>query len=102
MQALKTDLGVSLVRRQTVSPISKTGFIPMKLRNHPINGDVVSFVSLIEMGKDSSSAESRTVIPASAFHSDSRLVQGQPLDAHALHIQIPSGAKSAILPVSGL
>jgi hypothetical protein len=33
-------LGVSLVRQHTVPPISKTGFIPMKLRNHPISGDV--------------------------------------------------------------
>jgi len=57
---------------------------------------------LIEMGKDSSSAESPTVIPAGAFRSDSCLVQGQPPNAHALHIEILSCAKFAILPLPGL
>ena len=52
----------------------------MKLRNHQISGDVASFASLIEMGKDLSSAESRAVIPDNAFtairgwFTDSRLM----------------------------
>ena len=102
MRALETNLGVLLVRQQTVPPMLKTGFIPMKLRNHPISGDVASFASLIEMGKDLSSAESRAVIPDNAFHSDSGLVQKQPPDAHRLHIEILSCAKFAILPLPGL
>src|SRR5436190_11688087 len=95
-------LGVSVVRQHTVLPISKTGFIPMKLRNHPISGDVASFALLIQMGKDSSPAESRTVIPGGALHSDSWLIQEQPPDARALHIEIPCCAKLALLPLPEL
>ena len=102
MQALKTKFSVWLVRQLTARPTSKTGSILMKLRGHPISGDVASFASLIEMGKDSSSAESRTVIPSSAFHSDSRLVQEQPPDAHNPHIEIVFCAKRAVLPLPGL
>jgi hypothetical protein len=54
------------------------------------------------MGKDSSAAESRTVIPAVAFPSDSCLVQGRLPDAHAPHIEIIAGAKLAFLPSPGL
>jgi hypothetical protein len=73
----------------------------MKLRSQPISGDAASFASLTEMGKDSSSAESRALIPGSAFHSDSWLVQKQPPDAHALRIEIPSCAKFAIYRCPG-
>jgi hypothetical protein len=79
----------------------KTGFIPMKLRNHPISGDVALFASLIAMGKDLSSAESRTALTAGAFRSDSRLVQG-PLDGDGSHIEVVACAKLAVLPLPGL
>jgi hypothetical protein len=75
----------------------------MKLRNHPISGDVAPFASLIEMGKDSSPAESRTLIRAGVFRSDSCLAQGQPPDAHASHIEILAAcAKLEALPLPGL
>jgi hypothetical protein len=80
----------------------KTGFIPMKLRNHPISGDVALFASLIAMGKDLSSAESRTALTAGAFRSDSRLVQGQPPDGDGSHIEVVACAKLAVLPLPGL
>src|SRR5215510_6081935 len=102
MQALKTKFSVWLVRQLTVRPISKTGSILMKLRNQPTSGDVVSFVSSIGMGENSSSVESRTITPAGAFHSDSCLGQAQPPDGHGPHIKTVSCAESAILPLSGL
>jgi hypothetical protein len=46
--------------------------------------------------------ESRTVTPAGAFHSDSRLVQAQPPDGHGPHIKTVSCAKLAVLPLPGL
>ena len=95
MRALETNLGVLLVRQQTVPPMSKIGFIQMKLA-------VASFASSIAMGKISSSAESPTVIRADAFHSDSCLGQGQPLNAHAPYTKIVPCAKLAVLPLPGL
>src|SRR5690242_376793 len=65
----------------------------MKLRDHPISGDVASFASLIDMGKGSSSVERRTVISGNAFHSDPWSAQEQPLDAQALQIEVLSCAK---------
>lgn len=81
MQALKRKFSVSLVRQLTVHPVSKTGSILMKLRSHPISGEVASFVSSIKMEKDSSSVESRTVTPAAVFHGDSSLIQRRSPDA---------------------
>src|SRR5438067_5689356 len=102
MQPLKANLCMSLVRHQTVPPMSKTGFIQMKLRNHPISGDVASSASSIGTEKDSSSAESRRLIHAGAFRTDSCLVQGRPPDAHTPHIEIIARTKLAFLPLPGL
>ena len=77
--------------------MSKTGFIQMKLHNHPTSGDVASSASSIEMEKNSSSAESRILIRAGAFRSDSCLVQGPPPDACAPHIEIVVSASLAVL-----
>jgi hypothetical protein len=74
----------------------------MKLRNHPINGDVASSGSSIGMEKDSFSAESRRLIRAGAFRTDPCLVQGRPPDAHAPNIEIIACAKLAFLPLPGL
>ena len=54
------------------------------------------------MGKDSLPAESRTLIRAGAFRSDSCLVEGQLPDAHAPHIEFVACAKLAVLPLPGL
>jgi hypothetical protein len=51
MQPLKTDLFTSLVRQQSVVPMSKIGFIQMKLRSDLISGDVASFAWSIVTGK---------------------------------------------------
>jgi hypothetical protein len=74
----------------------------MKLRNHPINGDVASSASSIGMEKDSFSAESRRLIRAGAFRTDSGLVQGRPPDGRAPNIEIIACAKRAFLPLPGL
>jgi hypothetical protein len=87
MQPIKADLCVSLVRRQTALPTSKTGFIQMKLANHPISGDVAPFASLIAMEKELSAAESRMLIPADAFRRDSGSVQGQRRDGREPNIK---------------
>src|SRR2546423_15724307 len=102
MQPLKANLCMSLVRHQTVPPTSKTGFIQMKLRNHPISGDVASSASSIGMEKDSSSAESRRLIRAGAFRSDSCLVRGRPPDARTPNTELVGEAKLAVLPLPGL
>jgi len=73
------DLCGSLVRQQIALPASKTGFIQMNLRNHPISGDIASFAWSIVMERDSLSGESRTLIRTGAFRSDT-LVQGRPPD----------------------
>jgi hypothetical protein len=101
MQPLKTNLCVSLVRQQTVLPMSKTGFTQMKLPNHPISGDAASSAWSTGMENDSSSPESRRLIRAGAFRSDSCLVQGRPPDAHAPNIEIIACAKLAFLPLPG-
>jgi hypothetical protein len=82
--------------------MSKTGFIQTKLRNHPIGGDVASSALSIEMEKDSSSAESRSLIHADVFRSGPCLVQGQPPDAYAPNIEIFDGGKLALGLLSGL
>jgi hypothetical protein len=54
------------------------------------------------MENDSSSPESRRLIRAGAFRSDSCLVQGRPPDVHAPNIEIIACAKLAFLPLPGL
>jgi len=74
----------------------------MKLRNHPISGDVASSAWLIGMGKNSLPAEIRTLIRGGAFHRDRYLTQGRPSDARPPDIEIIACAKLAVLPLPGL
>jgi hypothetical protein len=74
----------------------------MKLRNHPKNWDVASSALSIGMEKDSFSAESRRLIRAGAFRTNSCLIQGRPPDSHVPNIEIIACAKLAFLPLPGL